>query len=116
MGKYMAMAGLAVMGLAWAGQAEAGGVAVRVGPVAVVAGDRVGRPLPVPAGRPYYAAHGVRYRDGYFYSGRHHSHWSHRTWDPVYRRYNYYDPYVRSYYYYDAVRLGYYPVVSVIVR
>jgi len=123
MGKFLMAAGLAVMGLAYAGQANAGAVAVRGGPVAVVAGDRyarpaagprVGRPLPVAAGRPYYAAHGAPYRGGYYYSGHHHAHWAHRTWDPAFRRYNYYDPYVRGYYFYDPIRTGYYPVTLIV--
>jgi hypothetical protein len=103
MGKYL-MAAVAVMGLAWASEAQAGPlIGVRVGPVAVGIG-----------GRPYYATFGRPYRGGYYYPGHYHSHWAHRRWDPVYRRYHYYDPHLRAYFYYDAGRGGYYPVTVAI--
>jgi hypothetical protein len=116
MGKIMAALGVTAMFLAGAAPAEASGVEVRVGPVAVVAGDRVGRPLPTPVGRPYYMAHGARFSGGYYYPGRHHAHWAFRVWDPGCGRYHYYDPYLRGYYYYDRARLGYYPVTAILIR
>lgn len=62
-------------------------------------------------GSPYYRSHGVRYGSSYYYSGRGHSHWGHRRWDPTFSRYHYYDPYLSCYYYYDDGRCGYYPVL-----
>jgi hypothetical protein len=63
----------------------------------------------VQRGGSYYRHHGVKYSRGYYFSGRHHNHWSHRTWNPHYRRYHYYEPTLRVYYYYDNARAGYYP-------
>ena len=60
-------------------------------------------------GHAYYHTHGVRFSGGYYYHGYNHSHWGHRTWDPVYRRYNYWDPSLRVYFYWCPVRGGYYP-------
>jgi hypothetical protein len=98
MGKYLMAAMVAVMGLAWASEAQAGPlIGVRVGPVAVGVG-----------GRPY------RGGCGYYYPGHHHNHWAYRRWDPVYRRYHYYDPGLRAFFYYDAGRGGYYPVTVAI--
>jgi hypothetical protein len=63
----------------------------------------------VVVGRPYYQSYGVRHGSSYHFSGRHHRHWGHRTWDSRHRRYHYYEPSLRVYFYYDNVRGGYYP-------
>jgi hypothetical protein len=50
--------------------------------------------------RHYHRRHGKRFRYGYYYSGRHHRHWTHRWYSNRYRRY----------FYWCASRTAYYPV------
>ena len=35
----------------------------------------------------YYKVHGMAFKGGYYYRGRHHCHWGHRCWCPTYKRY-----------------------------
>jgi hypothetical protein len=59
--------------------------------------------------KPYYQVHGVAFKGGYYFPGRHHEHWGHRVWDNYYHRWQYWEPSLRVYFYYDATRAGYYP-------
>lgn len=70
-----------------------------------VGGPRGGYPV----GRPYYRTSGVRYSSGYYYRGRQHDHWGHRTWNTRYGRTHYWDPGLRCYYYWSAPRGCYLP-------
>jgi hypothetical protein len=58
----------------------------------------------------YYRSHGVRFRGGYYYLGRHHDHWTRRVWDARYHRYEYWDPNLQVYYYWYAPGNCYYPL------
>lgn len=58
----------------------------------------------------YYARHGHRFRDGYWYQGYRHSHWSYHYYDRRYGAYLYYDPGVKVYYWWCAPHFRYYPV------
>jgi hypothetical protein len=60
--------------------------------------------------RHYHRRHGKRFRYGYYYSGRHHRHWTHRWYSNRYRCYFYWCPSLRCYYHWCASRTAYYPV------
>jgi hypothetical protein len=59
--------------------------------------------------RPYYQSHAVKFSGGYYFAGRDHHHWGHRTWDARRRCYTYWEPSLQVYFYYDVARAGYYP-------
>jgi hypothetical protein len=58
----------------------------------------------------YYQTHGHRFSGGYYYRGRHHTHWSGRVWSSTCNRWHYYDPYLNCYYYWHASSGCWYPV------
>ncbi len=75
-------------------------------------GPSIHRTAPVVKHGSYLHRHGVRYHGGYYYRGRHHSHWAHRVWDSYYRRYHFWCPYALVYYYYSDVDDCYYPIAG----
>jgi hypothetical protein len=93
---------IGLAGLCLASEAQAG-------PGPVRNGHRPVARRPVAHGS-YHHRHGVRFHGGYYYRGRHHSHWSRRVWDVQYRRYHYWCPYTLVYYYYSVELDCYYPV------
>jgi hypothetical protein len=57
----------------------------------------------------YYRDHGVRFKGGYYFSGQHHNHWAHKSWNVKFNRYHYYEPTLQVYYYYCPDQDAYYP-------
>jgi hypothetical protein len=62
------------------------------------------------SGKNYYAKHGTKFRHGYYYKGRHHNHWSERTWSDDYGFWLYLDPDLGVYYYWAEADETYYPI------
>ena len=57
----------------------------------------------------YYRDYGVRYHGGYYFTGQHHNHWAHKSWNVKFNRYHYYEPTLQVYYYYCPDQDAYYP-------
>jgi hypothetical protein len=57
----------------------------------------------------YHYPHGHRFSGGYYYAGRHHSHWSRTVWDAASGRTLYFDPDQSIYYYWHEGDGCYYP-------
>jgi hypothetical protein len=58
----------------------------------------------------YHMTHGTKFKGGYFYKGKEHSHWTHRYWYGRYGCYTYYCPSTCGWYYYYPKQECYYPV------
>jgi hypothetical protein len=58
----------------------------------------------------YHLTYGTSFRYGYFYTGRHHHHWSYRVWDGRFGRYHYWDPSVGCYYWWCEADNCFYPI------
>lgn len=104
MNKILLGIGALVLGLSFVGEASAAPRRIYPGPA------RSPYVRKYYGATPYHLRNGVAFRGGYYFAGRGHSHWSHRTWSPVFRRYHYYDPYLRSYYHWCPVTHRYLPV------
>src|SRR5262245_52367533 len=52
---------------------------------------------------PYHLKNGVRFKGGFYFSGRNHFHFSHRVWSPTFRRFHYFDPFLQVYYFFDPI-------------
>ncbi len=59
--------------------------------------------------RSYHEQHGNKFKGGYFYRGREHSHWTHRYWWGKYGCYTYFCPSTRCWYYWYQQDNCYYP-------
>ena len=59
--------------------------------------------------RSYHEEHGTKFKGGYFYRGREHSHWTHRYWWGKYGCYTYFCPSTRCWYYWYQQDNCYYP-------
>jgi hypothetical protein len=59
---------------------------------------------------PYYKSHGVRYAEGYYYSGRKHSHWSESKYSSTWGTTVYLDPGLKVWYCWNEKEKGYYPI------
>jgi hypothetical protein len=57
----------------------------------------------------YHMTHGTKFKGGYFYKGRAHSHWTHRYWYGKYGCYTYYCPSTCCWYYWYQPTGCYYP-------
>lgn len=64
----------------------------------------------------YHLQHGAKFQHGYFYRGRHHSHWTVIRFDPRYGCDLYFDPDLGVWYYWCAPDLCFYPVCYVPYR
>jgi hypothetical protein len=58
----------------------------------------------------YHESHGTKFKGGYFYKGKDHSHWTYRYWYGKYGCYTYYCPSTSCWYYYYPKEECYYPV------
>jgi hypothetical protein len=57
----------------------------------------------------YHMTHGTKFKDGYFYKGHDHYHWTHRYWWGKYGCYTYYCPSSCCWYYWYQQDNCYYP-------
>src|SRR6516162_5546982 len=88
MRRFLLSAAALVVGLALVGSAEAG---PKSGPGSSSHGHN-----------DYHLTHGTKFKDGYFFRGHDHSHWSYRYWWPKYGCYTYYCPSSCCWYYWYA--------------
>jgi hypothetical protein len=95
MRRFLLSAAALVVGLALVGSAEAG---PKSGPGSSSHGHN-----------DYHLTHGTKFKDGYFFRGHDHSHWSYRYWWPKYGCYTYYCPSSCCWYYWYAPHCCYYP-------
>ena len=59
--------------------------------------------------RSYHEEHGTKFKDGYFYKGKDHHHWTYRYWWGKYGCYTYYCPSTSCWYYWYQPGNCYYP-------
>jgi len=57
----------------------------------------------------YHSKHGVRFSHGFYYSGRHHNHWTWSYYSRSYKARFFYSPGARSWYYWHGPSRRYYP-------
>src|SRR5262245_47059271 len=97
MKRFMLTATALVLGLAFAGQADA----APKGPSGKGGSGSF---------KNYHQSHGHKFEHGYYYRGHQHYHWQHRYYNSRYGCWTYYDPCVRNYYYWCQPASCYYPV------
>jgi hypothetical protein len=61
-------------------------------------------------GSDYHMKYGTRFKDGWFYKGRDHFHWTSWCWNPSWGCYNYWCPSSRCWFYWYEPHACYYPI------